>query len=649
MAEPPAYDAQALIPAPSDPAQWADWRASLASWREDAKARLRYDDRLYRRPDFSWITSCFSCCFLMLCDETFYNHKRGRYTAEAFLEHGVKEFGGYDSIVLWHAYPRIGFDNRNQFDFYRDMPGGLPGLRDLCQTLRKRGVKVFVEYCPWDVGTRREPRSDLDTLLEQARQLPLDGFFLDTMTNGAAEFRARLDAARPGVVLEPEIMTPLDRVADHHMSWAQWIGDSEAPGVLRNKWMERRHMLHQIRRWDRDHSDELHMAWMNGTGMMVWENVFGSWVGWNARDRSLLRSMLPIQRRYADLFASEGWTPLVPTEARDVYASLWQQPGVRLWTLINRSANAVNGQVLTVEHEDGHHYFDLLQGREIAAPVRNNRTSLTGYLPARGISAIVSLPDAAVTDNFRQFLTVQRQLFERYDTNTDFPSRLVKSVSATVTAKPSVVPSDMVRVDGGKADLTVQFRYRECGAYENTTYANDDTPGLHAPMPVKRPVSLKSYALDLAPVTNQEFLQFLQDSGYKPKQAENFVKHWRDRKPIPGEENNPVVYVDLNDARAYAKWAKKRLPTDLEWQQAMQNREIPAGTMRVWNWTESESSDGRTRFCILKGGSEYQAQGSGWYADGGPQPPEFAAKFLQMWPGLDRCATIGFRCAVDLR
>ncbi len=33
---------------------------------------------------------------------------------------------------------------------------------------------------------------------------------------------------------------------------------------------------------------------------------------------------------------------------------------------------------------------------------------------------------------------------------------------------------------------------------------------------------------------------------------------------------------------------------------------------------------------------------------GSPRPPEFATKFILTWPGLDRCATIGFRCEVDL-
>ena len=80
-------------------------------------------------------------------------------------------------------------------------------------------------------------------------------------------------------MLEGEGALPLANVHDYLMSWAQWFPDSYVPGVLRNKWFERRHMQHQINRWDRDHTSELHRAWMNGSGMMIWENVFGSWVG----------------------------------------------------------------------------------------------------------------------------------------------------------------------------------------------------------------------------------------------------------------------------------------------------------------------------------------------------------------------------------
>ncbi|HCO94980.1 MAG TPA: hypothetical protein DIU00_13680 [Phycisphaerales bacterium] len=39
----------------------------------------------------------------------------------------------------------------------------------------------------------------------------------------------------------------------------------------------------------------------------------------------------------------------------------------------------------------------------------------------------------------------------------------------------------------------------------------------------------------------------------------------------------------------------------------------------VWEWTESDRSDGLTRFCIVRGGSFFKAEGSSWYADGGPR------------------------------
>ena len=68
----------------------------------------------------------------------------------------------------------------------------------------------------------------------------------------------------------------------------------------------------------------------------------------------------------------------------------------------------------------------------------------------------------------------------------------------------------------------------------------------------------------------------------------------------------------------------------------------------VWELTGRIYSDGRTRFVMLKGGSCYKAEGSEWYFDGGPQKNSFVAKMLLFWPGLDRCSTVGFRCAADL-
>ncbi len=673
---------QNIIPAPNDPALWPGFRRQLAEWRAEKRRELNYSDALYRRKEFSWTTANFCCCFLMLCDESFYDPRTGRYTARDFLKREAREFGGYDSVVLWHAYPRIGVDERNQFDFYRDMPGGLKGLRDVVHQLQHEGVRVFLDYNPWDTGTRREGKPDLEALCEMVGALDADGIFLDTMDRGAAEFRGMLDAARPGVVLEGEAALPLERVHDHHCSWAQWFNDSAAPGVLRNKWFERRHLQHQIKRWDDDHTGELHAAWMNGSGMMVWENVFGSWVGWCERDKAILRQMLPIQRRFALLFSDEGWTPLVPTLTKNVYASLWEGDGVRLWTLVNRSEQNIEAAGIEISARLGEKLFDLIGGDELAPKLPPRLR-----IPARGIGCVLAAPLDRLGRNFARFLKGQRQIMAqaKWDVRAHAINTELKPVAPT--RLQAGVPEGMVVLPAATLDLKIQMRVRECGFYKSMPPAQHRLGASYdfQVQTFEKRVTLRRFAMDLTPVTNAQFAAFLRSSGYRPRHPENFLKHWPRRAMPPEVKDHPVIHVDLDDARAYARWAGKRLPTEEEWQYAAQGpdgRKYPWGKKMLpnrcndgstgrstsvkafpdgrspfgiydlcgntWEWTESERTDGRTRFCIIRGGSFYQAKGSNWYMDGGVRPVDFAAKFLLMWPGLDRCSTIGCRCALDL-
>lgn len=675
-----------IIPAPNDAAQWPAYRQALDLWRAETRARLQFNDVLYRRPEFAWSASNYACCFLMMCDESFYDWRDSRYTVETILRQGDREFGGYDSVLLWHAYPRIGVDPRNQFDFYRDMPGGLKGVRTAVRQFHKHAVRVFLDYNPWDVGTRREKDPDLEVLASIVREVEADGVFLDTLNKGGANFRARLDAARPGVILEGEDALPLENLHDHLASWAQWFQDSHAPGVLKHKWIERHHMQHQIRRWDQDHTGELHAAWMNGSGMMIWENVFGSWVPWNQRDRSILRGMLPIQRRFTRLFNDGNWTPLVPAEQPGLFATLWESEGLRLWTLVNRNETTCEGILLRTPAIANHRCFDLLSGIEIKGNPGQETIILSGNIPPRGIGCFLSGTGAALGLDFHRFLTQQARLHSQKSFNTDRPKVQMETVPVARSLHLRT-PAGMVEVPPATVDLSIDMRRRECGYYESTPPPDEDLGDsfdfrVHT---IRRSVALTRFAMDETLVTNANYASFLQASGYQPRHRQNFLKHWQRGRPPAGKEQHPVVYVDLDDARAYARWAGKRLPTEDEWQFAAQGgdgRKYPWGNLmepgrcnggqtgdttpvkafpqgrspfgcydmcgNVWEWTESQRSDGHTRFCIIRGGAFFEAKGSGWYADGGPRPVNFAAKFLLMWPGLDRCSTIGFRCAVDL-
>jgi formylglycine-generating enzyme required for sulfatase activity len=172
---------------------------------------------------------------------------------------------------------------------------------------------------------------------------------------------------------------------------------------------------------------------------------------------------------------------------------------------------------------------------------------------------------------------------------------------------------------------------------------------LYQDRPLSRFTDVPNLSVDSLPVSNKDFYAFLQAAGYQPAEATHFLKHWQGPKPPKELENDPVVYVDLTDARAYAAWAGKRLATEDEWVYALQSGLPAFGKRRVWEWNESERSNGQTRWCVLHGGSDYVIRGSQHYAPGGPQAPENGAKFILMYPGLDRCSTIGFRCVRETR
>ena len=374
-----------ILGAPEDPADLPRWRAKLAEWLIGAYDRTPYDGSHYEVPGREWTLTAYSVALVWLWDDQLYDVSTGKFTPDKFVQHGVDDFGGYDAVVLWHAYPVIGIDSRNQFDFYRDVPG----LRELIDDLHRLGVKVFFDYNPWDVGTRRADRSDADEFAALVTDYTVDGVFLDTLKEGDPAFTRAIRQANPAIALEGESRLPMARIGDHALSWAQWFADTHAPGVLRAHLFERRHMMHHTRRWNRDHSDELQSAWVNGVGMLVWESVFSAWVGWNARDRATLRRMVAAQRAFAPVLINGDWiqlTPEIPEKARDhgVHGSRFDLADITFWTLINRHDEDFDGIVLRSEDQVGD-WYDVTTG----VPITADDDGVHLVVPGRGVAGIV--------------------------------------------------------------------------------------------------------------------------------------------------------------------------------------------------------------------------------------------------------------------
>ena len=608
-----------IFAAPSDPAQWPAFRARISQWRSDARSRLGYDDSSYRRPGSTWAASCFTVAQIWLWDELLYDFDGQRFTPEKLVE-DFERFGGVDAVVLWHAYPIIGIDERNQWDWYTEVPG----IVDLVADLHQLGLQVFVNYNPWDTGTRRAG-SDSAELSGLVAHLDADGIFLDTLREADPALINALQEAKPGVVLEGESKLALARIEDHHLSWAQWFADSPVPGVLKARWFERRHMQHHVRRWHRDHSRELISAWLNGAGVMVWENVFSAWVGWNARDTATLARMVTWQRALAGVLVDGEWTPLVDVGPHLVGGE-YHLGNLSLLALANTTDDEHS---LAVRKEQGVTTLNLVTGRPVDRDIDVPAHSIGGWLRISG-----AIPAPIVDASARVAL-------HPHDPDATFPHRETRRLSPTSSATGRPASPSGVTVPAGRHPLTVRYRMRETGIYEDAPFVDEWKPlepRLHDMRTLERVAVLPRNITVSHEITADEFSAFVRESSYQPRCAQRFT---------PGTGTSPATCVNLEDARAYAQWVGARLPNEDEWQLVATLPGWRRAVPQVWNWTESEHSDGRSRFVILKGGSAYAPEGSDWYVEPGPQQPDFSLKFLLPGFGLARSPRIGFRVAWD--
>lgn len=146
--------------------------------------------------------------------------------------------------------------------------------------------------------------------------------------------------------------------------------------------------------------------------------------------------------------------------------------------------------------------------------------------------------------------------------------------------------------------------------------------------PVHR-VKLDPFYIDETTVTNEQFSQFIKETGYKtesekfgwsfvfimflspkerakvqrvvhgtpwwaPVEGANWFMPEGPDSHIEDRMDHPVVHISWNDAMAYCKWANKRLPTEAEWEFAARGGLVG----RIYPWGDELTPQGE-HYCNI--------------------------------------------------
>ncbi|TFW29268.1 formylglycine-generating enzyme family protein [Duganella callida] len=665
---------------PCSAADHADWLRDLRHWRDERRIRIGYDGSRYARPSSAWTQSSFMQAQMMVEDRYVYDPVTRKYTVDRYLDDLERRFGGIDAVLVWPTYPNIGLDERNTIDMVRSLPGGIPAVKGMVADFHRRGVRVMFPMMLWDQGTRAIGRSWPDELAALMAEIGADGINGDTQDGVPLAFTQAADRINHPLVFQPEGLPSDEALAWNLMTWGQYTFPF-APHVDRYKWLEPRHMVNISDRWNRGKTDDLQFAFFNGVGWESWENIWGIWNGVTARDGEATRRVATLERLYARFLVSPEWEPHYPMRQYGIFSSRWPLADGTLWTIVNRNEYDSDGVQLSAPYQPGARYFDAYHGVELQ-PVRDGDQVLLSFaVEAHGYGAVL-MSSTAPQDGLDQMRALTARPLRDYPAQWQPLAQTLTPIAATRPVRTA--PEGMVEIPAGQFDFSVRGLAIEGGngVGVDVQYPWEaDARRFH-----QHGMRIARFFIDRHPVSNARFKAFIDATHYHPADDANFLKHWRNGSYPAGWADKPVTWVSLEDARAYAAWAGKRLPHEWEWQYAASGgdgrvypwgdgwrddvvpkpatgREVaapddvgahpqgasPFGVQdmvgNVWQWTD-EYSDEHTRFAILRGGSAYRPQGSIWYFPQAYRNDQHG-KLLLMAPGRDRAATVGFRCVSD--
>ncbi len=716
-----------------------DWHDGLKMmfrdrWLYDLK---EFDNAMFERKDLQWMKDDYIMLLQFAWDKKFYNALERKYNFYNTLGEYDTLTGGYDIFTLWPTWPRLGLDQRNQWDMYKDLPGGLKELKKQADFTHSLGKKYFISYNPWDEAEKKEEQ--LKGMEELLKATDADGVVLDTKGESSRELQATADKVRPGIIMYSEGMAvPKDMpgIVSGRVHDALVL----PPPLNMNKLIKPDFAIFRVLQLadDRLHR-ELAISFFNGYGVEI-NTMRPGRPSWMKEELAYLGRTTKILRENTSVFHDNDWTPLVTSFTDSIYINRWQSGNKVIFTIFSLKPEGFNGPLMESPDQNkflppgntGFHIVDLWNHKELKPVMLSGRQLIPvtiepfdrSWLNTRKegsvgcIGIFPSLLNASVKGDTLIFSAAEGDKIVITGENPSYKSKkytfsilgnaipytdyfdvtteklVVQLFGGTElidervlflnnaepklvsnyrrTTPPATLPSDMVEIPAGDYRFYTKRDPKTLDPFITFPDYSDTVT-----------ISMKKFYMDRYPVTNRQFLIFMKMMYYTPKDTTNFLRHWKGGSIPEGQGDCPVVYVNRDDMKAYAAWAQKRLPTEIEWQYAAQGADMrkfpwgnsmdstkcnynlnhptpvdayPSGASpygvqdmigNVWQATNDVYDVGCYYYNIIRGGSYYHPISSIWYVTGGALPADHPEMLLLIAPGLDRNATVGFRLVKD--
>jgi formylglycine-generating enzyme required for sulfatase activity len=691
----------------------------------------KFDNTLFEREDLGWIRNSYIITLQFAWDHNFYDRFEKKFTIMDYLNKGKKYFGYYDVYGIWPTWPALGIDQRNQWELYEDLPGGLNNLQSLAEKMREDGTHFFIAYNPWDQSTRKQnPYEGMGKLIKNT---DADGVVLDTQGSSSDTLQMTADNIKPGVIMYSEGMAvPRDMpgIVSGRVHDAIFL----PPTLNLNKYMKPDFAIFRViqLREGRIHR-EIALSFFNGYGVEI--NTFGPGrPDWMEEEYLYLGRTTKILRDNSGAFNSLNWRPAIPTISDSIWVNEWPAENKTVYTIFSLKPEGYTGGLFESQLTNDFHFVSVWHHEELKADTIQNGiyipvsvsafnkewlgTRLEGNVDCvirfpklldvkiKGDSLFVSADKGdrilvwAGSPSYqnspeifsRNELKIKLlELFEGYEGK--YVIQLFEG-KELIDERIVVIEPGTPRLYSGKQGNVSKQGVKKEKQFEGmvkipagdfTFKVDDEDAFIPYPAVTDSLVYMNEFYIDKYPVTNEQFKEFIKQTGYRPEDTVNYLSHWKDGAFPVNEGNHPVVFVSLDDARAYAEWAGKRLPSEIEWQYAGQGNDTvswpwgsffdstkcnnssgyttpvdryPRGagkfgvmdmTGNVWQMTNDIYNNGSYYFNIMKGGSYYNPTSSWWYVKGGPRKLNQRQMLLLVSPGFERNATVGFRCVKDIK